>query len=57
MFWILFLLGCYLAITVDWSIEVFNNPLPHTANTFLMMGYAKAAITFVKYVPQVFLNW
>ena len=22
-----------------------------------MMGYAKAAITFVKYVPQVYLNW
>ncbi len=22
-----------------------------------MMGYAKAAITFVKYLPQVYLNW
>ncbi len=22
-----------------------------------MMGYCKAAITFVKYCPQVYLNW
>ena len=42
---------------VDWSIDVFGHPLPVSANTILMMGYAKAAITFVKYLPQVYLNW
>ena len=48
---------CYLAVFVDWGIEVFGHPLPDSADTFLMMGYAKAAITFVKYLPQVYLNW
>ena len=42
---------------VDWGIDAFDRPLPDSANTFLMMGYAKAAITFVKYLPQVYLNW
>ena len=42
---------------VDWGIEVFGHPLPDGVDTFLMMGYAKAAITFVKYLPQVYLNW
>ena len=48
---------CYLAVFVDWGIEVFGHPLPDGVDTFLMMGYAKAAITFVKYLPQVYLNW
>jgi cystinosin len=26
-------------------------------DTFLVMGYCKAAISFVKYVPQVYLNY
>ena len=56
-FWIIFLICCYIAVFVDWGIEVFGHPLPDATNTFLMMGYAKAAITFVKYLPQVYLNW
>jgi cystinosin len=56
-FWIIFLICCYLAVFTDWGIEVFGHPLPDSTNTFLMMGYAKAAITFVKYLPQVYLNW
>ena len=48
---------CYLAVIVDWCIEVIGHPLKDGADTFLMMGYAKAAITFVKYLPQVYLNW
>lgn len=55
--WIIFLIACYLAVFVDWGIDVFSHPLPNSANTILMMGYAKAAITFVKYLPQVYLNW
>ena len=56
-FWIIFLICCYIAVFVDWSVEVFGHPLKNDVDTFLMMGYAKAAITFVKYVPQVYLNW
>ena len=56
-FWIIFLICCYIAVFVDWGIEVFDHPLPNAADTFLIMGYAKAAITFVKYLPQVYLNW
>ena len=56
-FWITFLISCYIAVLVTWCVDVFGHPLPDTANTFLMMGYAKAAITFVKYLPQVYLNW
>ena len=56
-FWIVFLILCYVAVFVDWGIEVFSGPLRNSLDTLLMMGYAKAAITFVKYVPQVYLNW
>ena len=31
--------------------------MPTEWDTLLVMGYAKAAITFVKYVPQVILNY
>jgi len=44
-------------VFVDWGIEVFDRPLPNSADVFLMMGYAKAAITITKYLPQVYLNW
>jgi len=56
-FWIIFLICCYVAVFCDWGVDVFGHPLPDGVNTFLMMGYAKAAITFVKYLPQVYLNW
>ena len=56
-FWITFLICCYISWIVVWCIEVFDHPLPDSADTFLMMGYCKAAITFVKYLPQVYLNW
>ena len=55
--WIIFLIATYFAVFVDWGIEVFDKPLPNNADTFLMMGYCKAAITFVKYLPQVYLNF
>ena len=37
--------------------EVLGHPLPNAWDTWLVMGYAKAAITFVKYCPQVYLNY
>ena len=57
LFWIIFLICCYIAVFTDWGIEVFHGALPNDADTFLMMGYCKAAITFLKYCPQVYLNW
>ena len=51
------MIACYIAVFIDWGIEVFDHPAKNSLDTFLMMGYAKAAITFVKYVPQVYLNW
>ena len=38
-------------------IEATGHPLSEHWDTLLVMGYAKAAITFVKYCPQVYLNW
>ena len=39
-------------------VEVCGHPIVNLNwDTFLVAGYAKAAITFVKYVPQVFLNY
>ena len=37
--------------------EVIGHALPNNWDTWLVMGYAKAAITFVKYCPQVYLNY
>jgi cystinosin len=38
--------------------EVSGHPIQNLHwDTFLVMGYCKAAITFVKYVPQVYLNY
>lgn len=38
--------------------EVSGHPIKNLNwDTFLVMGYCKAAISFVKYVPQVYLNY
>jgi len=46
-----------LAVGVTFVLDITGAPLPQAADTLLMMGYAKAAITFVKYLPQVYLNY
>ena len=38
-------------------LEITWHPFVTNWDTWLVMGYAKAAITFVKYCPQVYLNW
>ena len=53
----MFLIAIFFAIFTVWSVEVFDHPLPNGINTFLVTGYSKAAITFVKYIPQVWLNY
>lgn len=47
----------YLAVGGDWIVEATGHPLSNSWNTLLVAGYAKCAITFVKYVPQVYLNY
>ena len=47
----------YIVVFTVWCIEVAGHPFDVHGNTFLVMGYCKAAITFVKYIPQVYLNW
>ena len=37
--------------------EIFKPTLDQEYGTIRMAGYSKAAITFVKYMPQVYLNW
>ena len=46
-----------MCVIVDFIIEASGHPIRNEWDTLLMMGYAKAAITFVKYCPQVYLNW
>jgi cystinosin len=57
-FVVAFLVFLWLCVITTYLFEVFDHPIYDLNwDTFLVMGYAKAAITFVKYVPQVFLNY
>ena len=51
-----FMAFLYLSCTGCFIYEATGHPLKHAWDTFMVMGYCKAAITFVKYVPQVILN-
>ncbi len=46
-----------MAVIIVMMVEVLGHPLSDNWDTWLVMGYAKAAITFVKYCPQVYLNY
>ena len=52
-----FLAFLYVGVFTDFIVEVSGHPIRNSWDTFLVMGYAKAAITFVKYTPQVYLNY
>ena len=54
----IFLSTLWLAVLSTWLWEVTGHPITNLSwDTFLIAGYAKCAITFVKYVPQVYLNY
>ena len=53
----LFLISLYVVVIIIFIIEATGHPMATDWDTLLVMGYAKAAITFVKYCPQVYLNW
>lgn len=38
-------------------VSISGEKLPLAAGPVRFFGYGKAAITFVKYLPQVYLNW
>jgi cystinosin len=53
-----FLIFLYVCVFTTFMVEVCGHPITDLHwDTFLVAGYAKAAITLVKYMPQVFLNY
>ena len=53
-----FLVIQFIIIFSVFGIEVSDvNKIDQNWATIRMAGYCKAAITFVKYLPQVYLNW
>ena len=53
-----FLIALYLIVIGVFATEASGHPIENLHwDTFLVMGYAKAAITFVKFLPQVWLNY
>jgi cystinosin len=58
LFVIAFLVILFTISVSSYTYEVSGHPIMNTNwDTFLIMGYCKAAITFVKYLPQVYLNY
>lgn len=54
----IFLIFLWLCVITTYIFEIAVHPIYDLNwDTFLVMGYAKAAISFVKYVPQVYLNY
>ena len=57
-FIVAFLIFLYLCSFTTYIFEIADHPIKNLNwDTFLVMGYCKAAISFVKYVPQVYLNY
>jgi len=55
---VVFLIVLYLCVFTTAIVEGTGHPINKLNwDTFLVAGYAKAAITFVKYLPQVYLNY
>ena len=53
-----FLMFLWLCVLTTFTYEASGHPIKNLSwDTFLVMGYAKCAITLVKYVPQVYLNY
>jgi cystinosin len=46
-----------ITVTIMFILNVSGVKIPVNAGTIRMFGYSKAVITFVKYLPQVYLNW
>ena len=60
LFVVAFLIGLYTIVLGVFITEASGHPIyvnKDAWDTLMVAGYAKAAITFVKYTPQVYLNW
>ena len=54
----IFLICLCLGVATTFTIEASGHPILNTNfDTLLIAGYAKCAISFVKYCPQVYLNY
>ena len=48
----------WLVLLSSWVYEVSGHPIEnYSVDTFLIAGYCKCAISFVKYMPQAYLNY
>mmetsp|Transcript_29976 Transcript_29976/g.45836 ORF Transcript_29976/g.45836 Transcript_29976/m.45836 type:complete len:237 (+) Transcript_29976:142-852(+) len=58
-YWIVaFLVVIALLVNIFFTVEAIKpEDINQQWGTIRMCGYSKAAITFVKYMPQVYLNW
>jgi len=53
-----FLIVEFICVFAVFGVEVGDaNKLDQNWGTIRLCGYCKAAITLVKYMPQVYLNW
>ena len=52
-----FLIAMFLIIAGTFIAELSKPNLDQDWGTIRMAGYSKAAVTLVKYMPQVYLNW
>lgn len=57
MFIVIFLIALFVGVAVTFGIEVSNPDINENWSTIRVAGYSKAAITLIKYMPQVYLNW
>lgn len=58
IFVVCFLIFLYICAFTTYIFEISVHEIYDLNwDTFLVMGYCKAAISFVKYVPQVYLNY
>jgi cystinosin len=54
---VLFLFAEYTAFTVFLILQLTGHKMPPGGSVINVCGYCKAAITFIKYTPQVYLNY
>ena len=56
-FVVAFLILMCITIFTFFVIEILHPDINQAYSTIRMAGYSKAAVTLVKYMPQVYLNW
>ena len=54
---IAFMVLCVLSVIVTTIIDVIRGTISPYFNTFMLCGYLKDLISFVKYAPQVLINY